>query len=110
MADAEDALRHGAPEARTLYSAARIWAQAAVAAQKESRARSRLELPDVKRYQERALALLGQALDQTPPNRRLKFWREIVQTDPAFALVRRSPEFARLGEKHAPPSTVTEPN
>ncbi len=101
VADAELALRQGSPDARTMYSSARILAQAADIAKKESRARVRTELVDAKAYQDRALSLLAHALELTSPGRRQSFWREVVRGDTAFSAIRRLPDFARLDPMHA---------
>ena len=45
MADAEESLEHGEPDARILYSAARTIAQAADAVAKDSRAAASATLP-----------------------------------------------------------------
>ena len=85
------------------YSAARILAQAAQAAQKEPRPRGQPEPSEVKQYQDRALALLADALEHTPSGRRASFWSNIVRGDHAFAAFRRLPEFARLARQYETP-------
>jgi serine/threonine protein kinase/tetratricopeptide (TPR) repeat protein len=100
VGDAEQALRRATRDARLSYSAARILAQAATAAQKQPRPRSQLEPADVTRYQERAVALLGDALEHTPPDRRDSFWRDYVRGDQALTAIRRLPGFARLAGQY----------
>jgi tetratricopeptide (TPR) repeat protein len=103
VADAEQALRRANSDARISYSAARILAQAAVDAEKEPRPRGQLGPADAARYQERAIALLGDALERTPPDRRVSFWRDYVRGDQALAAIRRLPEFARLAGHYGAP-------
>jgi serine/threonine protein kinase/predicted Zn-dependent protease len=94
--DAEASLRHGEPEPRMLYNAARIMAQAAQSLAKDTSPRGRADLASVRRYQERAIAFLALALKQTPLEARALFWRDVVQTDQAFSAMRRLPEYLRL--------------
>ncbi len=101
--DAEESLRHGEIEARIVYTAARTMAQAVESASKELRPRVRPDLDAIRAYQDRAVKLLGQALEQTPRELRAAFWRDVVQTDPAIAVIRRLSEYARLAEKYGPP-------
>jgi eukaryotic-like serine/threonine-protein kinase len=101
--DVDQALRRGDSDPRTSYSAARILAQAAQAAQKEPRPRGQPEPSEVKQYQDRALALLADALEHTPSGRRASFWNNIVRGDHAFAAFRRLPEFARLARQYGAP-------
>ncbi len=100
-ADAEESLRHGEPEPRLFYNAARILAQAAESAGKEASRQARPDLASVRRYQDRALKLLGQALERTPPEQRPTFWREVVRADHALSSIRRLPEYARWAAEYA---------
>ena len=101
VADAEESLRHGEPEARLLYNAARILAQAADLAGKEASRQTRPDLAFVRRYQDRALKLLGQAIERTPLEQRPVFWREVIRTDHALSSIRRLPEYARWSAEYA---------
>ena len=47
-------------------------------------------------YQDRALALLGEAIQRTPPDDRASFWRDVVVTDRVFSTIRRLPAYARV--------------
>jgi eukaryotic-like serine/threonine-protein kinase len=96
VSDAEESLRHGEPEARIHYSAARILAQAALSARQDPHPRKPSELTTVQIYQDRALTLLGQAVERTPPDERAAFWREVVHSDRVFTTIRRLPTFARI--------------
>ena len=46
---------------------------------------------------ERALDLLGQAVERTPPQERAAFWSDVVQSDHAFTAIRRHSAYARIG-------------
>ena len=96
VTDAEESLRHGESEGRLHFSAARILALSAESAKKEARPRDPSELDKVQNYRDRALALLGQAVERTPPERRARFWREVVESDHALTTIRRHPAFARI--------------
>jgi eukaryotic-like serine/threonine-protein kinase len=100
-ADAEESLRHGAPEPRLLYNATRILAQAADLASKEARGQARPDLASVGRYQDRALKLLGQAIERTSLEQRPGFWREVIRADQALSSIRRRPEYARWAAEYA---------
>jgi tetratricopeptide (TPR) repeat protein/tRNA A-37 threonylcarbamoyl transferase component Bud32 len=90
IAAAEESLRHDPPTARRAYNAARIYAQAAVAAAAEAREKGRLAVLMVERYQDRAVVLLKLALERTPAERRASFWRDQISADPALRpLLRR---------------------
>jgi tetratricopeptide (TPR) repeat protein len=102
VADAELSLRHGGSDARLVYTAARILAQAAGAAGKGLRSRSRPDVTVIRGYQDRAVKLLEQALEQTPFDERTNFWRDVVETDPGIVGLRRLPDYARLAAQHVP--------
>jgi tetratricopeptide (TPR) repeat protein len=105
VTDADLALDHGESDARILYSGARIFAQAAEAVAKESRAHGQRDVTEIHRYQDRALTLLAGALERTPPAVRTAFWRDVVCTDHAFTGIRRLARFARLAAVHAQPGS-----
>jgi eukaryotic-like serine/threonine-protein kinase len=102
-ADAEESVRRGEPEPRMLYNAARTLAQAAEAASGEVGRRGRSDLATVRRYQDRALQLLGQALQRTAVDQRATFWRDVVQTDQALRFIRRLPGYAQIAAKYGSP-------
>ena len=87
-------------DARTLYRAARIFAQAASRADADSS----LPLPRARalgaRYRERALGLVRQALDRLPVGQRPSFWSQTVRPDPALRPLWRSPGFERLARQY----------
>jgi serine/threonine protein kinase/tetratricopeptide (TPR) repeat protein len=96
VADAFESLRHGDSEPRTLFGAARILAQAAESARHEPRPRGLEGRAEAESYQVRALALLGRAVERTPPQERAAFWSEVVQPDQAFKAIRRDPAYTRI--------------
>ena len=106
VAAAEASLRLGEPSAKTLYRAARTFAQAAAQlAPAPSRGDARAAR-DALIYESRALVLLRRALEATPADRRAAFRRDVLAADDAFALLRRRPQFARLAGRTpaAPPA------
>ncbi len=100
VADADESFRHGEIESRMIYTAARILAQAARWESKESHACGRPDLVAARRFQDRALRLLEEALRQTPQAERAAFWRDVVATDPAFWTIHRLPDYARLAAEY----------
>jgi tetratricopeptide (TPR) repeat protein len=88
-AEAEESLRSDPPTARRAYNAARIYAQAAIAAAAEARDKGRLAVTLVERYQDRAVALVKLALEKTPTDRRAAFWQGQVAADPALRSLQR---------------------
>jgi tetratricopeptide (TPR) repeat protein len=82
-ADAEQALSHGPRhDPRILWSAARIYAQAAARLDAE---RGYQVLKIAAHYREQALGLLRKALHLTPPSERSSFRRKYIQGDPDLA-------------------------
>jgi eukaryotic-like serine/threonine-protein kinase len=102
-ADAEESVHRGVPEPRTLYNAARTLAQAAEAASGEVGRRGRSDVTTVRRFQDRALQLLGQALQRTAPDQRAALWRDVVQTDQALRSIRRLPGYTRSAAEYGSP-------
>jgi eukaryotic-like serine/threonine-protein kinase len=102
VSDAEESLRHEEPTPRICYNAARVYAQAAASLAEQVGKRGRAALEPVVRHQERALELLGQALERTPQDQRTAFWSEVVVPDHALVAIRRLSGFARLATKYAP--------
>jgi len=89
VADAEESLRHGAPDARRYYIAGRIYVRAALAAANEVRQAGREAVALTASYQDRAVALIGEAVQRTPPGQRAAFVRDQVFTDPTLQPIRR---------------------
>jgi Tfp pilus assembly protein PilF len=85
--DAEDALHRDRSSPRIVYNAARILAQASQAPAPEALSSPRRATPDPARLQDRAVALVREAVSKQPADRRASFWREIL-ADPALTPVR----------------------
>jgi tetratricopeptide (TPR) repeat protein len=100
--DAEESLRLSEPTPRTLYNAARIYAQAAASVAAGVGRTGFPALDPVIRYQNRAIELLTQALERTPTEQQASFWREVVLSDHALAAIRPLKPFSRLGAKYVP--------
>jgi hypothetical protein len=92
VVDAEAALRAGPAAARPSYNAARVYAQAAGRALDAPRA----DLRAVARHEQRAVALLRQAMDRLPAAERDRFWHDMVANDPALRVLRRAVAFQPL--------------
>jgi tetratricopeptide (TPR) repeat protein len=93
--DAEASVARAPRDRRLVYNAARIYAQA-VGWLDGDWGGSALTRDDRSRYHDRALALLGAALELTPPRDRPAFWKEEVQRDAALNALRASPRWAAL--------------
>jgi tetratricopeptide (TPR) repeat protein/tRNA A-37 threonylcarbamoyl transferase component Bud32 len=89
IAEAEESLRSDPPTARRAYNAARVYAQAAVAASGDITEKGRLAIVQVDRFQQRAVALVKLALERTPAERRAAFWKDDVAADPALRTLQR---------------------
>ncbi len=91
IADAEKALRLGAPTAHRLFIAAKIYARAAAIAAASVRTKGRASLSLVEEYQDRGTALLIKAMKRLPAGERASFWRDVVEgePDPAMNALRR---------------------
>jgi tetratricopeptide (TPR) repeat protein len=99
VADAEQALRLGAATGHVRYNAARVYAQASVKAVQDDELASGQRREVGLRYQDRALALLREALTAMPSEERGRFWSETVQRDGALTSLRSRSEFRRLAEE-----------
>jgi serine/threonine protein kinase/Tfp pilus assembly protein PilF len=102
--DAEAALRRGPPTRRLAYNAARIYGQAVAAVDADPARQDRQGWGLRSAYQDRALALLRLALEQTPAAERGKFFQDYVRADPSFARIRQGPGFARLATEFSRPA------
>jgi len=104
VSDAEAALKEGTPVQRTLYNAARIFAQAAAKVQADPEQRNRQGQERRLQYERRALSLLQDSCQKLPPAEQPTFWKEYVQTDPALRPIRDSESYARMKRAYAGPS------
>ena len=89
VAAAEESLRHDPASPRRASNAARIYAQAALAAAEEVSQKGQLSVTLVDRYQDRAIALVKLALEQLPVDRRAAFGQSQISTDPALRPLQR---------------------
>jgi tetratricopeptide (TPR) repeat protein len=95
--DADKALQFGSDQPRTLYNAARIFAQAAASAAPEGPSESVRQ----QQCQERALELLREAMGALPKTQRSDFWRRSVEHDAALNPVRATAGFRGLAAVYA---------
>jgi tetratricopeptide (TPR) repeat protein len=84
VADAEESLRHGELNSRRYFIAGRIYARAASAAADEVRKAGRPAGDRSASYQDRAVALIHEAVRQHPPGQHAAFVRDQVLADPAL--------------------------
>jgi serine/threonine protein kinase/tetratricopeptide (TPR) repeat protein len=100
VADVQDGLDRKAQGARLLCMAARVHAQAGEQAFQETRARNAAAAQRERtRYQSRALRLLDEAFQATPPAERARLW-QVLRTDKDLGPLWGNPDFVRL-EAHA---------
>jgi tetratricopeptide (TPR) repeat protein len=107
VADAEAALKEGPPLSRTLYNAARIYAQAMLKVQRDATQQTPQGKTLRRQYEVRVLELLRSACEKTPVSQRRAFWNEYVAADPALQPISGTPEFARLRGEFAGPAVGT---
>ncbi len=88
-ADASRVMRMGTPTDERLYSTARIFAKASSAAAADVKTSGKAAAALVSRYQDQALELLRKAISLLPAAERPGFVRDVVQTDPALAVLGR---------------------
>ena len=94
VGDAEEAIRLGPETSRTLYNAARTYAQAVGRFDARTIPRD-LPLATRGRYQDRAVQLLRQAIVHVPAAQRGLYWKTI-EPDAALDPIRRSAGFVQL--------------
>jgi tetratricopeptide (TPR) repeat protein len=97
LADAEQAVKLGTPDARLYYNAARTVALVAGYATGKTKAAT-----DEQKFvlQSRALGLLKQALALVPAEDRAQFWKTYIATDAALESIRQTDVFAKLAAAH----------
>jgi tetratricopeptide (TPR) repeat protein len=89
VSDAEQALRLDQKSARVASNAARVYAQAAVAVDTQSRKTGPVADRIVRDYLDRAYVLSRLALKRTPAQLRSLFLHQTLQTDPALKPIKR---------------------
>jgi serine/threonine protein kinase/Flp pilus assembly protein TadD len=107
VADAEQALRLGPPTPRHRYNAARVYAQAFQKAAEDSSLQSPRGRDIRSEYQDRALALLRDALTALPRGKQGEFWSGTVGRDSALNPVRQCTGYRQLAAQFLTP--VPEP-
>jgi len=107
--DAEYALLRGPRQARTLYNAARTFAQAG-GREGETADEDLRERALRRQYQDRSVQLLREALESLPTDQRRSFWGRNIERDAALNPVRGSPEFQRLAGAYGKPATTSGPS
>jgi tetratricopeptide (TPR) repeat protein/tRNA A-37 threonylcarbamoyl transferase component Bud32 len=103
VCDAEQALTVGRPGPRTYCDAARIHALALARVEADSALVTVNARALAGQYEARALRYLRQALELIAIAERPAFWRQAVQSDPAFRSLRHRPGFKQL----IPPASPT---
>lgn len=102
--DAESALRQSPTSPRNIYNAARVYAQALAPAEVDPDLQNPQGRELRTQYHDRCLALLRQAVQALPSEKRAAFWWGTVQADPALAVIRRSAAFRALAESYPRPA------
>ena len=103
--DAEEALRLGPRQARTLYNAARIFAQAVQQSENDPLERTPRGKRERDEFEDRALRLLGESLTKLAAGDRGLFWKETVERDAALVPLKRNPRFVKMAESYSGPSS-----
>ncbi len=99
--DVEAGIHQATWTSRNLYNAARVHAQA-VTRLMELNPTSRRRNATTEASLERAVELLGLALQRVPEAERATFWREYIERDPALGVLTRVPAMIRLAERIRP--------
>lgn len=107
--DAEEALRRGTPNARAYYRAARTLAQAAAQVDVERAGNDSPAVRTRRVYEDRALALLREALQKTPEGERSAFWRTTVRNDAELKPLHRMAGYGELERAYLRANVRTEP-
>jgi tetratricopeptide (TPR) repeat protein len=103
--DAKRALSHGPQSEWLLYNAARVYARAAAAVSTDPQlAPGERQLRQ--EYEQRAVELLGAALDCLPAPRRATFWRDNAAHDEALRPLLLNRDFGRLAAQYTPPDPL----
>jgi serine/threonine protein kinase/tetratricopeptide (TPR) repeat protein len=100
VADAEEAVRRAdRPSRYQLHRAARICGQAVTTLETQTTPRERASYETSRRYQERAVELLRQALDTLPRAEQASYWWDEIVLDPALRSLHRSTDYQHLAER-----------
>jgi tetratricopeptide (TPR) repeat protein len=88
VADSEEALARDKKSSTVAYKAARVYAQAATAAAADVERKGRAAVALTSRYQDRAVALVREAVQRLRAERRPSFWRDVL-ADPDLRPLRK---------------------
>ncbi len=88
VVNVEKALELGKPTHKLAYNAARLLARAAILAGSEVRKKGQDATAEINRYQDRAVAMVQEAMRLLPADRRAGFLGEVLN-DPELAALRR---------------------
>jgi tetratricopeptide (TPR) repeat protein/tRNA A-37 threonylcarbamoyl transferase component Bud32 len=94
--DAEAALRLGSRESAILYNAARVFARAARRSEIDPAKQNSGGRNERFDFENRAVELLREAMQDMPVERQLTFWRQQVERDAVFGPLRRSTAYRQL--------------
>ena len=104
IADATAAEKQGPLTDRLLYDLACVYAQAATLAEAEPQPLRPAKDPRGTRraaqYEQKAIQFLRRAMEELAAEKRSKFWRDQVMTDPALAGIRRGKLFEQLAKEY----------
>jgi tetratricopeptide (TPR) repeat protein len=101
---ADKALQLAPRQTRTLYHAARTFAQAAAKMEADPAEQTPRSRETRLRHLDRAVGLLREAVELLPAEQRATFWKRNVAHDAALNPLRPSPAFVHLAEAYATPS------
>jgi hypothetical protein len=106
VADAREAIRLGPRTALTFYNAARVFAQAAEAVERDTEQPAPRREQTAVSYRDEASERLEEALRLLPDDEeRARFWQKYVRSDGALANpLRRSPRFLALAQQYERPA------
>ena len=85
---------------RLLYSAARVYCQAAACLESEP-TRSQGDWEDAGRYRAEAMALIARSISRMPRTEASAFWLQVVRTDAALEPIRKAKAFLELDAEYA---------
>ncbi len=100
VADAGAVARTHARDPRLLYSAARVYCQAAACLESEP-TRSQGDWRAAGRYRAEAMALLARSMSRMPRAEGVTFWAQVVRTDTALEPIRKAKAFLELDAEYA---------
>jgi serine/threonine protein kinase/tetratricopeptide (TPR) repeat protein len=114
IADAHASVLRSGPDARLVYTAARVYCQAAACLEADPACSHRVwELAG--RYRALALTLINRAIELLPAPKRAAFWSQVIRTDTALGPIRTSQKFLHLdaqfghaGERGASSEAISE--